>query len=103
MSKKKKKIKLLYVEWSDAMSDNSQWVDEEEALDWGKRKDWFVRECGWLLEETKKYILLASSWSPKSLHPRGRSIFHGLSKIPKGWIKKRKILMIMEEDSYGET
>lgn len=82
-----KKHKLVYVEWCDAVA-NTGWFSKEMALDWGKETHWIVRQCGWILEETKEYLLLGSR-NQESLEEWGN-----LQKIPKTWILKRKLLKV---------
>ncbi len=83
------KYKLVYIEWADAVSDSS-WHTYKSATKWAKGPDWLVRHVGWILEENDKYILLAGSWTPQ----KGTSVdqFGNLHKVPKTWIRKRKIL-----------
>lgn len=54
-------------------------------------KGWVVKEAGWLLRETKEYILIASGWKPKDDWIDDK--FVNLHKIPKTWILKRKNLI----------
>lgn len=76
------KKKLIYIEWGDAIS-NTGWMPLDEALKWGKDEHWLVKNVGWLLKETKDYILLAAKYSD------GSSEYGLLHKIPKTWIKKK--------------
>lgn len=82
------KRKLIYIEWADALS-SSTWKTEKEALAWGKNQSWITNYIGWLMEETKEYIFLASEWCPDK---ENGDMFNHLQKIPKGWIKKKKVL-----------
>lgn len=80
------KDKLIYVEWCDAIERTHGWISKEEALDWGKEANWIVKETGFLLKETKKYILLAarvSKYSDDDIQ------YSGIMKIPTTWIIKR--------------
>ncbi len=78
--------KLVYVEWCDAISLEVQWQTEEELLEWAKSEDWIVRQVGWIIEETEKYILLAGKIS----HDSNGDTQVGLGlKIPTTWILKR--------------
>jgi hypothetical protein len=83
----KDKFQLVYVEWCDAVA-NTGWASLRDALEWGKETVWMVRQCGWVLDETKEYILLGSR-NQDSLEEWGN-----LQKIPKTWIKKRKLLKV---------
>lgn len=83
------KYKLVYIEWADSIS-SAQWYTYDDAIFWAKGPAWIVKNVGWVLEENDKYILLAGSWTPQ----RGESVdqFGNIQKIPKTWIRKRKIL-----------
>lgn len=82
-----KEQKLVYIEWCDAIA-NTGWYSKEMALDWARESLWLIRQCGWILEETKEYILLGSR-NQTALEEWGN-----LQKIPKTWIKKRKYLKV---------
>jgi len=47
---------LIYLEWCDAIASGLEWTDAEVAKEWGDKSQWVVRECGWLLQETPKYL-----------------------------------------------
>lgn len=57
------------------------------AREWGKRTQWLVEEVGWVVEENKKYIILASTHKPEDEFCDEQVKL--LQKIPKTWIKKR--------------
>jgi len=85
------KYKLVYIEWADATS-NSGWFTEEEMKDWVKTSAWVVKQVGWVFEETPKYIALYGSIVDGV---RDREVRYGqIQKIPKTWIRKRKVLKI---------
>lgn len=77
---------MVYLEWGDAIS-NTGWMSENEAKEWAKEDHWVVKNVGWILEETKEYILLAAKYSD------GSGEYGLLHKIPTTWIKVRKELM----------
>lgn len=81
------KGKLIYIEWGDAIS-NTGWMSKEEAIQWGKEQLWIVKNVGWVLDETKDYLLLAAKYSD------GCGDYGLVHKIPKTWIKKRKTIEI---------
>ena len=80
-------MKLVYLEWGDAIS-NTGWMSKEDALEWGEEQHWLVKNVGWLLKETKDYILLAAKYSD------GSGEYGLLHKIPKTWIKRREAISI---------
>jgi len=83
-------MRLLYIEWCDAVAGGNEWATRELVDNWGKSSDWVVRECGWLIEETKEYIVIASCWKPEDELTEEQ--FKHLMKIPKTWIRKRKFI-----------
>lgn len=83
-------MKLIYLEWCDAVASGTEWASRNTVDEWGKKTEWIVRECGWLIEETKEYIVIASCW--KTEDELTEEQFKHLMKIPKTWIKKRKVI-----------
>ena len=84
-------MKLIYIEWEDAVS-NDEWAYEDVARIWAKTTSLTVKQVGWVLEENKRYLVLVSrrhDW--QGGHD---SQFGMLQKIPKTWIRKRKVLKI---------
>lgn len=81
-------MKLVYLEWQDAMSKNS-WIHDSEIDNWAKDGDW-VKQVGWVVRENKKYMIIAGQWNPE-IFSNGH-LFGNLQKIPKTWIRKRKTL-----------
>ena len=78
--------KLIYIEWCDAIESQANWQSLEVIKYWAKTDNWIVRECGFLLEENKEYILLANRISnPEEDQPQ----YAGIMKIPSTWIKKK--------------
>ena len=70
---------IIYVEWVDAVADLG-WEDGIKAT---------LHEChtvGYLIDETKDALCIASTWSKTMTNAR--------MHIPKAWIKKRKTLSI---------
>lgn len=84
-------MKVVYVEWADALV-NASWFTKQQAREWCEDASWIVKECGWLIEETDKYIVFASGW--KTADEYTSEQFVNLHKIPKTWIIKRKELKI---------
>lgn len=87
--------KLIYVEWVDSMGNHDKWITEEEARDWGDEKVDMIYEIGYLIRETKDFIILAARVNPQYLNDE----FHvmrvdGVQKIPKSQIRKRKEIKI---------
>lgn len=80
-------MKLIYIEWVDAFQYGDSWTDIEEVKERAKTDDWVVHECGWVVEETKEYILLASAWFSDGT-------VGGVTKIPSTWVRRRINLSI---------
>jgi len=85
---KDKKYKLVYLEWCDAIASGMDWTYTDIVMEWGEKSNWVVRECGWLISETKEYIVIASTWKPED--ELCQEQFKQLMKIPKTWIIRRK-------------
>lgn len=82
--------KLIYIEWADAHTNTAGWRTREEAELWADETDWIIKECGWLIKETKEYIAIATGLKPENDFEDAQYL--NLHKIPKGWIVKRKII-----------
>jgi len=90
-------MKLIYIEWEDAVT-NAGWFSEEEIGEW--RKDahsWVIHETGFLIEENKRFILLAGGFKPADDWVDIKYV--NLHKIPKTWIRKRIDLTSKIKDS----
>jgi hypothetical protein len=86
---KDKTFPLIYIEWIDAISNNTSWLSEEEILKWTDTTDWVIQQTGFLIKETKEYMLIASRINPQE---HGIKNLDGCIKIPKTWIRKRVVL-----------
>ena len=84
------KRKPTYLEWCDAHT-NAGWFTLDEAKEWSKC-EWVIKECGWVVEETKEFIVFATSWKPSDEWSEEK--LGSLHKIPKTWIRKRKVLAL---------
>lgn len=81
-------MKLIYIEWCDAVASGTEWSSSQVVKEWGEKTTWIVKECGWVVEENKDYIVIASCW--KEADELMDEQFKHLMKIPKPWIVKRK-------------
>lgn len=75
------KIKLVKVKWQDTMSE-SDWKDIDEIKKWAKKERAICVSVGWLVERTKKYIVVAGS---KGVNDEDYGDF---IRIPRAIIKK---------------
>jgi len=73
-------FQLVMIVWCDAFSAPG-WMTPDEAVAHVEATDWEVTEVGWILKETKEYILIAGQWNGQ--------MFGNFTKIPKTWIRKR--------------
>lgn len=85
---KKKDLKIVYVEWCDAISHDAGWTDQEEILRWAENDNWIVKEVGFIIKETKEYILLTSKIGDYADNEQIQ--YSQCMKIPKTWIIKRQ-------------
>ena len=53
-------MKLVYLEWADATSPISGWQSLDEAIDWAKEQDYWVKQVGWVLEENNVFNVWTS-------------------------------------------
>jgi len=87
MESKKTKIpkeaSLTYLEWEDAVSEAS-WFTEEGLKNWIASAEQLVRQVGWIVKETKNYIVLVSRLCAVG---SGLQDYGMLQKIPKTWIR----------------
>jgi hypothetical protein len=79
--------KLVWVEWVDAVAD----IGWEETV---KASIHPATTVGFLIDETKDAICLASTWSINMTNNR--------MHIPKIWIKKRKVISIETKQRKAE-
>ena len=83
-------MKIIYIEWADAISSGSPWISADELEDWLDNSEWMIKHVGFLLKETKEYILLASKFKPDDKW--SISSYGHIQKIPKTWIRKKEVL-----------
>ena len=89
---KLKNLPLIYLEWCDATSKIQAWNTYEEAIEWAESEHWAMKCVGWVIKETKKYLLLCQQISPDDEYSEEQ--YGGLYKIPKTWIIKKEMLEI---------
>jgi hypothetical protein len=82
------KHKLIYIRWCDACSDTTGWKNLEDAIEWANGVRWLVETTGWVIKETKEYILLAQQRGDWTLENPTYQ-YANFMKIPKTWIKLR--------------
>ena len=87
----KKKYKLICFEWSDTTSpvDNG-WKTPEECIKWAEEDDYWVKQTGFIIKETKKYLLIASRFNTTFSAGREIETVGDITKIPTTWIRNRK-------------
>jgi hypothetical protein len=84
-------MKLIYIEWQDAHTQEG-WNTDEEIKEFCDNQEFIIKECGWLIEETKRHLVIGTALKEKTDY-WSRQVLH-LHKIPKTWIKKRKNIII---------
>jgi len=89
------KYKLVYIEWVDAYQDvEGGWRTEDDIDMWlEKYGDFVIKQCGWLIKVEKEFIVIASEIH-KGHDEDDLPQFSLIQKIPKPWIKKRKVIKI---------
>lgn len=81
------KYPTYLIEWDDAMADASWEILREEDI-----KDSKCYTLGFLVGETKKHIVIASTYDEESEHTNARL------QIPKGMITKQIKIELPEEE-----
>lgn len=87
-----KKYLLVYIEWCDAIDGTTGWQTVKDIKEWAKSDEWIIKQVGWIMKETKKYILICSKYNPQGDGYHDMVAFP--TKIPKTWIIKRKELNV---------
>lgn len=83
-------MKLIYLEWADAISSGSTWIPKSELGGWINNSEWIIKQVGWILKETEEYILLTGQIKPDDYFTEEQ--YGHIQKIPKTWIRKRKTI-----------
>jgi hypothetical protein len=87
----RKKPKLYYFEWCDAQGLVNGWHDREYVSRWSKTDNWVIYQAGYLIDETKEYIVIATQYNPQL---ETEDQFAEILKIPKTWIRRRRRVTI---------
>jgi len=82
-------IPIVHLQWQDAHA-NAGWHDDDEVAGWMKGV-WLVSDIGYLIHETKAFVVFAQRFLPAG-DASGNQQWGGLHKIPKGWIRNRKVI-----------
>lgn len=86
--KNQMKYKLVYIEWEDSIN-STEWKEEEKLDEWEKIDHNIVKQVGWLVRENKRHIVIAGKINEfLGYEPE----YGSLQKIPRTWIRRRKIL-----------
>lgn len=88
--------KLIYIEWADTTSpmNGKSWWYEDEAIQWAEEQDYWVCQTGFVIKETKKYLLLAGHYNITYADGETIESLGQIIRIPKTWIRKRKEIKI---------
>lgn len=86
---------IIYIQWIDAHN-NSGWFTDSEVDDWSKG-DWYCDDVGYLIRKTKRMFIIAQRHEPNG-HANGDEQWGGLHRIPKTWVRSRKILGYLAND-----
>ena len=79
------KHKLIYIEWCDAIEAQKTWQSLDDLIKWADTNNWITHEVGYLLYESKEYILIANRIG----RYEDNLEYSGVMKIPTTWIIKR--------------
>lgn len=90
-------MRLIYIEWADAVSPVESWRTRDEIIDWAKEDSYWVGQVGWIIEETDRHIVIASQFNRNEKTDGSSRLldqYAHVIKIPKPWIRKRKTIKI---------
>ena len=89
---KETKYKLISFEWADTTSpvDNG-WKTPNECIEWAEKDDYWVKQTGFIIKETKKYLLIASRFNVTFSAGQKIMTVGDITKIPITWIRNKKI------------
>ena len=79
-------MKLIYLEWEDAVDGETGWQHEENVDGWANDCNFLVKQVGFVFKEDKHFLCLVGGFSEDEVY---QPQYHQLLKIPKGWIRKR--------------
>lgn len=82
------KMKLVYVEWEDAIA-SSAWYTMREMDEFAKEDNMTIKEIGWIYKDTPRYLVLVSRLTDEIVHGKEMVSYGHIQKIPKTWIRKR--------------
>ena len=82
--------KIEEITWCDATSNENAWGTLDDAISWADNENWQVVSIGWILKETKEYILLCSKKSMETEYTEAQ--YGSMFKIPTTWIRERRKL-----------
>lgn len=86
-------MKLIYLEWEDAIASQG-WHNKKEIEDWSAKDNAIVSEVGWVYKENKTHIILVSRKINELDKDNTYESYGLLQKIPKTWIRKRKVIKL---------
>ena len=83
-------MQAVYLKWEDVSSSGSSWYEEAEVQEWADNNTqaFVVEQIGFVIKETKRYILLCSHYHPET--PIVPAQYGHLQKILKTLIIERK-------------
>lgn len=78
-----------YIEWCDALAHNPGWMCEDDVMDWSEDNSFMVSGFYWIISEDDNQLTVAQSMTTEE---HEETMYNSIYKIPKGWIKKRKVI-----------
>ncbi len=77
---------FVMIRWCDAVSSPEGWKYQDQYVEWANGIEWLVETTGWILRETKEYIMLAGQ---RGCLKDNEYQYGMVMKIPKTWVKLR--------------
>jgi hypothetical protein len=81
-------LKLVFVQWLDITSTDSNWRNLEDATDWADDVDSVVRQTGFLVGKDDEFLTLTCSYVP------GLELVGTTIRIPMSVVKEYKEISI---------
>lgn len=89
-AKNKLQGKLVYIEWEDSCGGNGRWTELEEM----KPDQPFQKSIGWVMHESKRWIVIVPHISSTPDHPKVAYTGQGEMTVPKSAILRKKIISL---------
>lgn len=88
--KNTEKYPLVFCEWEDIVSSDTNWRDLDDAIHWVDSENGIVNQVGFMLENNDDYLILMDSFFSEG------DTVGAITRIPKAVVKSIKKISIEE-------